>query len=484
MQVKEKYAGKKGMCPKCQRPFHVPELETDDRDAAPEQPASRSTSGRAGASAARASAPKERVIKVDASAAHLVAIVPTDAAERREAILGAFDSRMTPPPVPAGRKLLTLMVLGMLLVLPLFYLVALAALAFGLFWLATSSYGQSLHPAVYWMAIMVGVLLLLCLIKPLVEPRRHLVKSYPLAAAKEPVLIEFVSKICDQIGAPPPAKVEAECSTRLALDSRGGGVLTIGLPLAAALSVEQLAGLIGGQVAHVRQGAGSGPTNLIRAVNGWLWRSIYEPGRFDAWLSLVAQRRQFSAAKLLLPLRAARLVPLAVLFVPMFIGNTLASGLVWQSELDADRAAARLVGRETFAATLRWLGVTDFTWQGLLTELDFLHKEQKLPDSLPKQLAVRMLDMTPELEAHLRESVVQQEAKPFDSRPSDEERIEATRSEPTGGVYVCGLPARALFTDFDEISRQATWDYYVSMYDAQFLKLALQRVVMPAATTA
>ena len=69
---------------------------------------------------------------------------------------------MTPPAVPLGRKLFTLAVAGVLLILPLFYVAALGGLAYGLFWLATSSYGHGLSPAIFWIAMVVGVLLLLC----------------------------------------------------------------------------------------------------------------------------------------------------------------------------------------------------------------------------------------------------------------------------------------------------------------------------------
>ncbi|HZN34488.1 MAG TPA: hypothetical protein VFB80_11740, partial [Pirellulaceae bacterium] len=113
MQVREKYAGKKGMCPKCQRPFRVPE-SSDQRAAEPSEArtvASRTLTGRTGGP----TAPKEGVIEVDASAAHLVAVVPTNPGELREAILGGFDSRITPPQVPLGRKLFTQIVLGVLL---------------------------------------------------------------------------------------------------------------------------------------------------------------------------------------------------------------------------------------------------------------------------------------------------------------------------------------------------------------------------------
>ena len=466
LAVKDEFAGRKGLCPKCREPFRVPDKPEPRHQAVPVK-----------AAAAVLAADEDAVGA--ASATHLLAQVPTDPLKLREAILGGFDSRMLPPAVPLARKLSTLFVLAVLLVLPLFYVVALAALSYGLFWLATSSYGRALQPAVYWTGLVVGSLLLVSLLKPLLEPRRRRLAVHELAADKAALLSEFIERVCQQIDAAPPQQLQLECSTRLAAE-RNGGVLTIGLPLAASLSVEQLGGLIAGQMALYRRGAACRPTNLIRAINGWLWRSIYEDSRFDAWLARVASRPGFSAAKLLVPLRAAKLIAQAVLFVPMFIGNTLAQGLVRQSELDADRAAARLVGRETFAATLVRQGVVDFTWEGVLAELEFLNKEQALPDSLPQQLALRMLDMTPELCAALRDTVVKQEEKPFDSRPSDEERLAATNSEPVGGVLVSGLPARALFDDYEGMARKLTWDYYVATLGSNLVRTGLAKVKLPA----
>src|SRR5207245_4935373 len=127
--------------------------------------------------------------------------------------------------------------------------------------------------------------------------------------------------------------------------------------------------------------AGCRVTNLIRGINGWLWQSVYGRSRFDQWLSLVAQRPYFHLAKLLLPLRAMKFAPQAVLFVPMFVANTVGAVVVRQAELDADRAAARLVGRQRFAALLERMEMVEFTWEGVLAELGYLYREPALHNS-------------------------------------------------------------------------------------------------------
>ena len=73
----------------------------------------------------------------------------------------------------------------------------------------------------------------------------------------------------------------------------------------------------------LRRRSGSRVTQLIRSINEWLWRSVYGRSQFDQWLALVAERPRFQWAKLLLPLRGAKFIAQAALFVPMFIANTV-----------------------------------------------------------------------------------------------------------------------------------------------------------------
>jgi hypothetical protein len=403
-----------------------------------------------------------------------------------EALRSALAGPLNPPRVGLVRKAAMIVVAAIVSLLPLFYLAAVAGLVAAMLWLALGAVGRSLSPALFWTVEIALGILLVCLLKPLVEPRRRVVELYPLTRDKEPLLWELVALVCDELDAPLPTRLQTECSLRLAAEARGGPgrrelVLTVGLPLMACLDIPQLAGLVTDELALHRRRSGAGVMKYVRAINGWLWRNVYEDGRFDAWLARVAQRPHFHLAKLLLPLRAARFVAQAVLFIPMFIGNTLASSLVRRAELDADIAAARLVGRDAFSALLARLGVIEFTWQGVLAELDFLHREQQLPDSLPKQLAARMLEMTPEICAALQHSVVKREDKPFDSRATDEERLAAIQSEPARGVLLCPGPVTELFADFDTTARKVTWDYYLAAYGPQRLKFALKPVSALAA---
>ena len=396
MQVKDEFGGRKGKCPGCQQTFQVPLRNLLD---APR------TAATAPAYSAADHPLDEPVPRESAGHSRLRAAQKRDPQQVREQIAAGFHGNAPIPRVDFGRKIGTFLVLVVLLLMPIFYIAVIGALVGAMVWLARLPTGGVLSSPVVWLCEAAGGIVLLCLLKPLLEPRRKSIDSHPLDIAKQPVLAELLTRIAAQIDSPAPAQLDLECSTRFraALSAAAPFLpgrhikLTLGLPLLACLSAGQLAGVIAGQMALVRRHAACRMTNIIRSINGWLWQSVYGSSRFDQWLRRMAQRPRFHAAKLLVPLLLARLPVQIVLFVPMFLANTLASGIARRAELDADLIAAQLVGRNSFAHLVQRLGMIDFAWQGILVELDFLYRDQQLPDSLPQQLAVRMLDMTPEL---------------------------------------------------------------------------------------
>jgi len=456
MQVNAELAGRKGKCPQCQAVFVV-------------------------------AAPKGPVPLTPASSG-----APLKVDQARQQIERALAGTVAPLGVGIFRRLAIVIVLAVLLLMPVFYCAAIGAVVAGMYWARASGRLSAISPALFWAAEAIGGVLLVGLLKPLLEPRRRVSPAAKEPLDGQPALRDFLRQLCQQLDAPLPAHWRLECSTELSVSadrgrfglSQGGLVLTLGLPAMACLSAEQLAGVLADQLSFYRRGAASSTTELVRTINGWLWQSVYGQGRLDQWLALVAQRPHFHAAKLLLPLRGLKWAAQAVLFVPMFVANTIASTILRRAEYDADRLTVRLVGRRTFANLLAQRELIDFAWQGVLAELDYLLGEQQLPDSLPQQLAVRMLDTTPELYAALRDTISDRGNQTFDSRATNEERLAAIESEPPEGLFHCKLPATVLFEDFPAVAKQMTWDYYVSRFGPQRLKTALTPVAIPPAATA
>jgi Zn-dependent protease with chaperone function len=466
LRFKAEMAGHKGKCPHCQKTF---ELQAPALAAAATTNASHAT-----ATAHHPKAPPLMAAPPPKLAAARAASQPAvDPIVVRRQVAEAFRGTMTPPRVGVLRKGSALLVLGILLLMPIVYVAVILGLLFAMYWLATSSGGWSLGPAIVWPLEAALALLFLCLLRPLLVRQRSGTRSYPVDSVRDGPLLELIAKVCEQINAPPPNVVVFECSPYVMGNRKR---LSLGLPLVACMSIEQLAAIIAGQLALHRQHAGCAITNLIRGINGWLWQSVYGRGRFDQWLTIVAERPYFHLPKLLLPLRAAMFPPQVVLFVPMFVANTVAGVVVGQAELDADRAAARLIGRRRFGGLLERIELVEFSWDSVLAELNYLHKEQALPDNLPQQLAVRMLDASPEILAVLRETVNKPDDKPFDARASNPERLAAIESESDDGIVRCMVPASNLLADYDTVARQMTWDYYAARFGPQLLKTGLKPV--------
>lgn len=490
LSVKDEYAGRKGKCPKCQATIQIPGGKPATAMVGTASREERATSA---AQTDTISASQTETVPVPArptASSRPAATAKSRPAlsrdEVREQISAAFAGQFQPPPVSLLRKLAMLFVVGIVLLLPLFYIVAVGAVVFGLSYLATADIG--LEGPAYYASLAVGAMVLLCLLKPLIAPRRRSVRNYPVDKTEEPLLHELIGRVCEKFNAPRPKSVWLECSTYCGSSYRRGLLgyltgdlgLTLGLPLVACLTVEQLASLMSGEIARYRRRSGSGLTTVINAINGWLWRSVFEPDRWDEWVNRHTSRPGMHAGKLLYPLKAVRIFSQIVLWIPMFIGNTVAAGIERRTQFDADRCQARLAGRNDFEFIQQRAAVATFNWETLLTELNFLRKEGALPDSLPKELQLRMIDVTPELTSVLMESVVKRDERPFDSRPSDADRLAAIADEPAEGAVRNDLPAWNLFSNYDKLARELTWDYYSAAYGKQLVHAALKPVELPA----
>jgi hypothetical protein len=309
----------------------------------------------------------------------------------------------------------------------------------------------------------------------LLERERRSAAAYGIDLAGEPRLQNLLGEVAQQMGAAAPQRVLVTCDVRVAHRRRGGGELMIGLPLVACLTEDELAGLLASHLALARRGSAAGAIAWIRGINAWLWHSVYGQSRLDQWLSVVAQRQHFHVSKLLLPLSVLNWPPRVVLFVPMFIANTIGAGVIRRAEQDADRLAARLIGLRAFGGLLERQELIDFAWEGVLAELEFLHREQQLPASLAEHLALRMQDMTPELRAVLGETVNKPAERPFDSRASREERMQALAGEPATGVLQCSRPAKGFLIGYEALTTTMTRDYYAGRFGGQLLGTAMRR---------
>ena len=210
------------------------------------------------------------------------------------AILAGLEGRIARPPVrPLYRVGLVLVALAMV-ALPLLYVALVAAVGAGI-WLAVDAMTESWkHPTAGIVIVSIlGGTVVLFLVKPLLAKPGRASARKPLALRRDrhPLLFAFVDKLCDAVGAPRPKEIRADCDLNASAGFHGRGdlvrgsrVLTVGLPLMAGMSLSQFAGVLAHEFGHFAQGTGTRLSWLIRTINQWFARVVYERDAWDARL--------------------------------------------------------------------------------------------------------------------------------------------------------------------------------------------------------
>jgi len=294
----------------------------------------------------------------------------------------------------------------------------------------------------------------------------HAVALVPQA---EPGLHLFIEKLCATIGAPRPSRIEVNCDVNASASFRGGlrgfltgrMTLTIGLPLVAGLSLREFTGVLAHEFGHFAQGSGMRVAFLIRSINGWFFRVIYERDALDEWL----QGSMFTGFA---PLAFISVIAnlgvwfsRVVLKTLMLAGHGVGSYLLRQMEFDADRVEARVVGSDTFESMTLRFGLLMRTagdleqdvighWQGTL----------QLPDNFPALFAQRLEHVNPRQHAKCEAELLALKCSWADSHPSPAQRIAAAREAAEPGVFAADGSASQLFEHFEPLSRVVSQAHY------------------------
>jgi Zn-dependent protease with chaperone function len=440
--VKDEHEGKRGKCPRCQAAVEIPQLLDIIENARP--------------SARRPTRERPKLVKRD--------------------ILEAFQGEIEPVKRTATYGVGIFFVSIAMLVLPTLYIVLLLGIASLLYFHAIYD-AAPIFGTKHWTAILlfyiaplvIGVILLFFMVKPLFARKSRKHKLRTLEYQEEPLLFTLVTLVADAVGAPEPRRIDidgqvnasASFGSLFGILFGGDLVLTIGLPLAAGLSIDQLAGVIGHELGHFTQGVGMRLSYVVRSINAWFARIVYEGDDWDEALAKSCEGIDFRIGIILYAALLCVWLTRAVLWLLMVVGHALSCFLLQQMEFDADRNEARLAGSETFAETARKIlllqlasnnahGPASLSW----------YKKERVPDDL-SALILRIADGVPPKEFRKIEKKLEtSETSFFDTHPSRGERLASVRDEDAPGVFHLDGPATELFQDFAKLSRAVTLKFY------------------------
>jgi len=372
-------------------------------------------------------------------------------------------------------------VLGMV-ILPVIYL-ALTALACWWVWFFATHYflavwqwpiGGSYYVLLFkfvcsFTPLLVGAAIALAMVKPLFARRARRMQPLVLQPEVEPRVYALVQEVCRLVAAPAPQRIELDCDLNASASFRRGLfsflghdlILTLGLPLIAGLSERELAGVIAHEFGHFRQGVGMRLSYLIRRINHWFARVVYQRDAWDVTLTSFTSTDNVWIGIMGGCIRAGVGLSRGVLWLLMMIGHGLSGLLLRQMEFDADRWEMRIAGSAGFESTTFRLATLGYVLADIRSEMRRTWRRQmQLPDNLPLLVEYRTNHLSADRRTKVENELGLAKTGWFDTHPSAADRIRQARRSAEPGVFTSDTPARNLFENFDNLSRLVTLAHY------------------------
>lgn len=470
LRLRDDLAGKRIRCPGCQEVVTVPAASksASSRPAAANKPkgASKPQESRpkAGKSKPKAVAKTQPVGKKRAPVKKKTNPGGEPAAatynKRYESFLAAFkQEEIEPVPIAGTYRFAILLVCLFMLSLPFMYLGSVLLLSF-------------LFPCVM---LPLSVLLI---IKPIFSSMGPPTGKRTLDRDDEPLLFDFVDRICEAVNAPYPREINIDSQVNASASFRRGVLsmfgsdltLTIGMPLVAGLNTRQLAGVLAHEFGHFSQGAGMRLSYFIRFVSMWFMRVVYERDRIDEWLEMLSHELPLPLCLVFFAIRGLVWVARRLMWCFMMLGHLVSGYMLRQMEFDADRYEARLSGTRCFAQTQRQILHMTIAHQGALSDLGDFYKEGRLADNLPRLVVANVEQLDEKARQKIRKIISKTETSVFDTHPCDRDRVESARDEATNGIFRVEQPAEQLFRRYQYQAKAVTWDMYKAIFGDKLKK--------------
>ena len=415
-------------------------------------------------------------------------------------ILAAFNGTVPRTPVSFFYQLGLLLVTGVMLILPVIYVAMIAAAGWGVWlyathfwWMLTSMHGGGrlylLKILAYFGPLFIGLILVFFMVKPLFARRAPKAQPLSLNPGAEPTLYAFIAKVCELVGAPMPRRIDLDCQLNAAAGFRRGFaslfgndlVLVIGVPLVGSFNMREFAGVIAHEFGHFTQGFGMRLSYIVRSVNGWFARVVYERDAWDVMLEEWATEAE--DGRVMLVVNLARLgvwFTRLFLMLLMLIGHGVSCFLLRQMEYDADSYEIKLAGSTVFEETVRRLAVLGEALGKAYKEMRATwNLSRRLPDNFPAYLMRHEGSIPPAVRNRIQDTLGLARTGLFHTHPSDGDRIRRARRAGEPGIFHLDLPASVLFSNFEGASRQITLLHY-----SEDLGIPCNAVALQPTTTA
>jgi Zn-dependent protease with chaperone function len=395
--------------------------------------------------------------------------------------LFSSPQRMAARPVSFFYKLgLGLVTLAMVL-LPCVYIALTALAGYGVYYFAThyfadvwtwhipGRFGPLVKVVCSCTPLLVGTIVVFFMVKPIFARRANQMQPITLNPDHEPVFHALVHRICEIVGAPAPREIRLNCEVNASAGFRRGFrsffgndlVLTVGLPLLAGLSMREISGVIAHEFGHFTQGAAMRLSYIIRRVNFWFARVIYQRDSWDATLDDWAESEDGWVAFMVGCARPGVWFSRLILKGLMLVGHAITGFLMREMEYDADRCEIHVAGSEGFEWAMFHLAEAGATTNWLHHEMAKTWRaSHRLPDNIPMLVAHHVAQMSDDARAKVAAGVCTGKSGWLDTHPSHGDRIAAARRIGAPGLFTEDAHAIDLLQNFYTLGKFVTLAHY------------------------
>ncbi len=345
-------------------------------------------------------------------------------------------------------------------------------------WFGSESTGELLHPLIFFGAIAIIVLLLAAWI-PVINmvfaalsmlfSGRHLPPgTWQLKREEQPVMYAFVEQICEKLNAPKPKRIDLNCDYNASASFDGGFlgfqknqlVLTIGVPLIASHSAEQLASVIAHEFGHFCQGGGMRAHYLIRNLNGWFIHAAIEKTIRDEVDAYIRQNSEFGAGFIWAISYVIGFLGRHMMWWFGFAGHAISGVLSREMEYDADKYAVHLAGSKAFTESMTTVEKYGVAYAVTIDNLRMLFQQGVLVDNIPRLMMHIGKTMPGSVVRKIAEASEKEKQRAFDTHPPTRDRLRAAKQLGKTGIVRVGRPSTDLIDHWNDLCQLITLVFY------------------------
>lgn len=317
--------------------------------------------------------------------------------------------------------------------------------------------------------------LLALMVKPMFQVRVEATEPRRLRYSDAPLLFDLVERICQNVKTPMVDEIRVLLGSNGSVQMKGamGGLfskrrqLNLGLSLVSGFTIQELAGVIAHEMGHFSLDRNIRLLALIRLVNGWFGRAIYERDAFDLRLEN-GTRPGAPYRYLLFPILWIVVAGRGVLRPFYFLSEAASCLISRKDEYDCDQYMAGQVGSLRSIDALKKSYLLDLASDMSMSEMDSSWLERRLPDNLPRMVAARAGRFSGRQVDISYKLMTFQKGSWLSSHPSLADRIAAVRRLGIDDLNAADGPATLLLPNFDQVARELTTEFYQLLLKEEF----------------